>query len=64
MKNASIFSNYVRICQQNGIVPIVVPEILPNGNHDLKHCQYAMEMVLTVVYKALVITVSIWKTHP
>lgn len=64
MKNASIYSNYVSICQQNGIGPIVVPEILPDGNHNLKHCQYAMEMVLTVVYKALVITVSIWKTHP
>lgn len=64
MKNANIFSNYASICQQNGIVPIVVPEILADGNHDLKHCQYAMEMVLTVVYKALLITVSIWRTHP
>ncbi|CAD7680981.1 unnamed protein product [Nyctereutes procyonoides] len=41
------------ICQQNGIVPIVEPEILPDGDHDLKRCQYVTEKVLAAVYKAL-----------
>ncbi|CAO2583301.1 Fructose-bisphosphate aldolase A [Lemmus lemmus] len=27
----------------NGIVPIVEPEILPDGDHDLKRCQYVTE---------------------
>lgn len=31
---------------QNGIVPIVEPEILPDGDHDLKRCQYVTEKVL------------------
>lgn len=30
---------------QNGIVPIVEPEILPDGEHDLKRCQYVTEKV-------------------
>ncbi|KAI1231833.1 hypothetical protein IHE44_0007471 [Lamprotornis superbus] len=30
---------------QNGIVPIVEPEILPDGDHDLKRCQYVTEKV-------------------
>ena len=32
-------------CLQNGIVPIVEPEILPDGDHDLKRCQYVTEKV-------------------
>ncbi|XP_014749512.1 PREDICTED: fructose-bisphosphate aldolase A-like, partial [Sturnus vulgaris] len=32
-------------CPQNGIVPIVEPEILPDGDHDLKTCQYVTEKV-------------------
>uniref|UniRef100_A0A3B3ZX03 Fructose-bisphosphate aldolase n=1 Tax=Periophthalmus magnuspinnatus TaxID=409849 RepID=A0A3B3ZX03_9GOBI len=30
---------------KNGIVPIVEPEILPDGDHDLKRCQYVTEKV-------------------
>lgn len=30
---------------QNGIVPIVEPEILPDGDHDLQRCQYVTEKV-------------------
>lgn len=36
-------SSYVFL--QNGIVPIVEPEILPDGDHDLKRCQYVTEKV-------------------
>uniref|UniRef100_W5MND5 Fructose-bisphosphate aldolase n=1 Tax=Lepisosteus oculatus TaxID=7918 RepID=W5MND5_LEPOC len=38
---------------QNGLVPIVEPEILPDGDHDLLRCQYVTENVLSAVYKAL-----------
>lgn len=31
--------------QQNGLVPIVEPEILPDGDHDLQRCQYVTEKV-------------------
>ncbi|KAM6298179.1 fructose-bisphosphate aldolase A, partial [Podargus strigoides] len=53
MENANVLARYASICQQNGIVPIVEPEILPDGDHDLKHCQYVTEKVLAAVYKAL-----------
>lgn len=34
---------------QNGIVPIVEPEILPDGEHDLKRCQYVTEKVSPII---------------
>lgn len=33
------------VLRQNGLVPIVEPEILPDGDHDLQRCQYATEKV-------------------
>lgn len=30
---------------QHGIVPIIEPEILSDGDHDLKRCQYVTEKV-------------------
>ncbi|XP_033367580.1 fructose-bisphosphate aldolase A [Parus major] len=45
MENANVLARYASICQQNGIVPIVEPEILPDGDHDLKTCQYVTEKV-------------------
>ncbi|KAH0516482.1 Fructose-bisphosphate aldolase A [Microtus ochrogaster] len=53
MENANVLARYASICQQNGIVPLVEPEILPDGDHDLKRCQYVTEKVLAAVYKAL-----------
>ncbi|XP_041038100.1 fructose-bisphosphate aldolase C-like [Carcharodon carcharias] len=53
MENANVLARYASICQQNCIVPIVEPEILPDGTHDLKRCQYITEKVLAAVYKAL-----------
>ncbi|XP_043942215.1 fructose-bisphosphate aldolase A [Protopterus annectens] len=53
MENANVLARYASICQQNRIVPIVEPEILPDGTHDLKRCQYVSEKVLAAVYKAL-----------
>ncbi|KAL7977520.1 hypothetical protein Chor_009469 [Crotalus horridus] len=43
IENANVLARYASICQQNGIVPIVEPEILPDGDHDLKRCQYVTE---------------------
>uniref|UniRef100_A0A671WPL8 Fructose-bisphosphate aldolase n=1 Tax=Sparus aurata TaxID=8175 RepID=A0A671WPL8_SPAAU len=52
-ENANVLARYASICQMNGLVPIVEPEILPDGDHDLQRCQYATEKVLAAVYKAL-----------
>uniref|UniRef100_A0A674NMQ1 Fructose-bisphosphate aldolase n=2 Tax=Takifugu rubripes TaxID=31033 RepID=A0A674NMQ1_TAKRU len=53
LENANVLARYASICQMHGIVPIVEPEILPDGDHDLKRCQYVTEKVLAAVYKAL-----------
>lgn len=38
---------FPRFVFQHGIVPIVEPEILPDGDHDLKCCQFVTEKVGT-----------------
>lgn len=53
LENANVLARYASICQQNCIVPIVEPEILPDGEHDLETCQAITEKVLAAVYKAL-----------
>ncbi|XP_062388551.1 aldolase a, fructose-bisphosphate, b [Sardina pilchardus] len=52
-ENCNVLARYASICQMHGIVPIVEPEILPDGDHDLKRCQYVTEKVLAGMYKAL-----------
>lgn len=52
-ENANVIARYSSICQQQGIVPIIEPEILPDGDHDLKRCQSVTEKVLAAVYKAM-----------
>lgn len=53
MENANVLARYAVICQQNGIVPIVEPEVLPDGNHDIYMAQRVTEEVLAFQYKAL-----------
>ena len=42
---SSILSTPPPSSPQHGIVPIVEPEILPDGDHDLQRCQYVTEKV-------------------
>jgi len=53
MENANVLARYASTCQQNGIVPIVEPEVLPDGDHSIEKCQEVSEKVLAAVYKAL-----------
>jgi fructose-bisphosphate aldolase class I len=39
IENANVLARYASICQQNGLVPIVEPEVLPDGEHDLEVAQ-------------------------
>jgi len=52
-ENANVLARYASICQQNGLVPIVEPEVLPDGDHDLEMAQRVTEQVLAFQYKAL-----------
>ncbi|KAJ8467423.1 hypothetical protein OPV22_029975 [Ensete ventricosum] len=51
--NADGLARYAIICQENGLVPIVEPEILVDGPHDIKKCADVTERVLAACYKAL-----------
>merc|ERR1712050_387541 len=57
--NASIvdtvhtLARYASICQSEGLVPIVEPEIVPNGSHDIYYCAKMTEKVLAAQFQAL-----------
>merc|ERR1719247_2316017 len=44
---------YAAICQREGLVPIVEPEIVPNGSHDIYVCAAVTEKVLLAQFAAL-----------
>ncbi|KAM9034327.1 fructose-bisphosphate aldolase A-like [Sarcophilus harrisii] len=52
-ENANVLGRYASVCQQNGLVPLIVPDILSEGSHDLNHSQFIAEKVLAAVYKSL-----------
>lgn len=44
---------YASFCQQAGIVPIVEPEILMDGVHDIETCDFASRATLGALFSAL-----------
>ena len=52
-QNAEALARYAAICQDAGLVPIVEPEILTEGAHDLDTCHSVTEFVLHEVFNAL-----------
>ena len=46
-------ARYARICQEAGLVPIVEPEIMIDGVHDIQTSVKVQERVLTTVYKKI-----------
>ena len=51
--NAEGLANYAAICQANGIVPIVEPELLMDGEHSIERCLEATEKTLHYVFDRL-----------
>lgn len=52
---AEMLARYAACCQAVGIVPIVEPEILMDGEHTIERCAEASEMVLHELFNALFI---------
>lgn len=52
-ENAWMLARYASICQWSGLVPVIEPEILSNGDHSIEVCAYWTEQVFAEVYKAL-----------
>ncbi|CAD7013330.1 unnamed protein product [Ceratitis capitata] len=53
VENTNVLARYASICQSQGIVPIVEPEVLVDGEHDIIKAQKVTETVLAAQYKAL-----------
>ena len=51
--NAEMLARYAAVCQGIGVVPIVEPEVLMDGNHDIDRCARVSEQVLHAVFHAL-----------
>jgi len=52
-ETANTLASYAAVCQANGLVPVVEPEILMDGAHSLDICQYWTEKVVSACYRAL-----------
>jgi fructose-bisphosphate aldolase class I len=51
--NADALARYAALCVEGGIVPIVEPEVLMDGPHDLQRCFEVTERALRKVFAAL-----------
>lgn len=51
--NASALARYAALCQEAGMVPIVEPEVLMQGTHDLQVCFTVTEEVVRAVFSQL-----------
>ncbi len=51
--NAHALARYAALCVEGGIVPIVEPELLMDGGHDIDACEMVTEWILKEVYQQL-----------
>src|SRR5216684_3375128 len=53
MTNSHALARYAALCQDEGIVPIVEPEVLMDGEHDAERCRVITEWLLKTVFEQL-----------
>ncbi|HRI97084.1 MAG TPA: fructose-bisphosphate aldolase class I, partial [Nocardioides sp.] len=51
--NAAALAEYARLCQRHGIVPIVEPEVIADGEHAITDCARVSRLALHEVFTAL-----------
>ncbi len=51
--NAQALARYAALCQEAGLVPVVEPEVLMDGEHTLEQCREVTEEVLRTVFNHL-----------
>ena len=61
--NAHALARYAALCQANDIVPIVEPEILMDGEHDIEDSFVVTEEVLRTVFNELYTQGLEYKVH-
>jgi fructose-bisphosphate aldolase class I len=52
--NALVLAMYAVLCQEAGIVPIVEPEVLMDGDHTMERCAEVTEETQHIVFKHLI----------
>ncbi len=52
--NAHALGRYAALCQEGGLVPIVEPEVLMDGDHDMNRCEEVTTETLRLVFNELV----------
>ncbi len=52
-QNAQALARYAALCVEGGLVPIVEPELLMDGAHDIDACEMVTEFILKEVYQEL-----------
>lgn len=50
ISNAHVLARYAALCQEAGLVPIVEPEVLMDGDHTLERCRSVTEEALRNVF--------------
>ena len=51
--NAHALARYAALCQEGGLVPIVEPEVLLDGNHTIERCEEVTEAALRITFSTL-----------
>ncbi|MFO7582260.1 class I fructose-bisphosphate aldolase [Guyparkeria sp.] len=51
--NAHALARYAALCQEGGLVPIIEPEVLIDGDHDIDTCERVTEEELNEVFRQL-----------
>lgn len=51
--NMHALARYAALCQEQGLVPMVEPEVLIDGDHDIETCYEVTEVVLRGLFDAL-----------
>ncbi len=51
--NAHALARYAALCQEQGVVPIVEPEVLMDGSHTLERCEEVTNRTLQAVFEEL-----------
>lgn len=51
--NTYVLARYARICQDAGIVPIVEPEVIFDGNHSSEQCEAVMARVFDLLFQTM-----------
>ncbi len=52
--NAMLLARYARLCQETGIVPIVEPEVIYEGAHDLARAEEVTALTIKTVFAVLI----------